>query len=118
MKDWSAPLRVGGATLFLGGVFFAFVGPIEIYSFFLFSPGGRLPYAGFGIGSLLFADIATRIVGYYTLAIAGVVLGYGNPNLRRGEGSITNRPISCQFSAIAHLNPSQPRATVRAAVRS
>lgn len=74
--------RAFGAIIFLVGVAFLFVGPLEIYCFYLFSPGGRFHYDGFGVGSLMFANVAAQIVGYYAIGITGIVLGYGHLTLR------------------------------------
>jgi hypothetical protein len=76
-------LRVLGGAILLGGLGTAFLGPAELYSFYLFSEGGRFHYEGFGFGSFLFAFIAAQIMGYYLIAIAAIPLGYGHLMLRR-----------------------------------
>ena len=56
----------------------AFIGPLEMYCFYLFSEGGRFHYEGFGFGSFMFANIAAQIVGYYLIALVAIPLGYGH----------------------------------------
>lgn len=76
-------LKAFGVLLLLVGFFFAFVGMVEMYCFYLFSEGGRFAYEGFGFGTFMFANIATQIAGYYVIAIIGVVLGIGHLSLKR-----------------------------------
>lgn len=80
-RDRTPSLVLFGAILLLGGVAMAFVGPLEMYCFYLFSAGGRFHYEGFGVGSFMFANIAAQIVGYYLIAGVCIPLGYGH--LRR-----------------------------------
>jgi len=77
-KDRSPILIVFGVILLLVGVAMAFTGPLEMYCFYLFSPGGRFEYEGFGFGSFMFANIAAQIVGYYLIALVAIPLGYGH----------------------------------------
>jgi hypothetical protein len=65
------------------GVAAAFLGPVEMYCFYLFSEGGRFHYEGFGFGSFMFANIASQILGYYLVAILLIPLGYGHLKVRR-----------------------------------
>ncbi len=67
-----------GLILLLIGVASAFIGPLEIYTFYLFSEGGRFHYEGFGFGSFMFGNIAAQIVGYYLIAMVCIPLGYGH----------------------------------------
>jgi len=76
-------LRTIGALMLLVGLAFSVIGPVEVYCFTLFSEGGRFHYPGFGFGSLMFANIAIQIAGYYTIAALGLILGMGHLNLRR-----------------------------------
>ena len=69
--------------MFLTGVGALFLGPVEMYCFYLFSAGGRFHYEGFGFGSLMFGNIALQVVGYYLIGAVLVVLGYGHYKLRR-----------------------------------
>jgi len=69
--------------LLLVGFFFAIVGLVEMYCFYLFAEGGRFHYEGFGFGTFMFANIATQIVGYYVIAVIGLVLGAGHLGLKR-----------------------------------
>jgi hypothetical protein len=77
-KDRTPILVLFGAILLLVGVAMAFVGPLEMYCFYLFSEGGRFHYEGFGFGSFMFANIAAQIVGYYLIAMVAIPLGYGH----------------------------------------
>jgi hypothetical protein len=76
-------LRAIGALMLLTGLAFTVIGPVEIYCFTLFSEGGRFHYPGFGFGSVMFANIAIQIAGYYTIAALGLILGMGHLRLRR-----------------------------------
>jgi hypothetical protein len=82
-KDRTPILALIGAGLLLVGVAAAFLGPIEIYCFYLFSEGGRFHYEGFRFGSLMFASIAWQVIGYYAIALLCIPLGYGHVRLRR-----------------------------------
>jgi hypothetical protein len=82
-KDRSAVLAVIGVLLLLAGVAIGFLAPLEIYSFYLFSEGGRFHYAGFGVGSFMFANIASQAMGYYLIAALLIPLGYGHLKMRR-----------------------------------
>ncbi|MBN1311309.1 MAG: hypothetical protein JXB30_07805 [Anaerolineae bacterium] len=82
-KDRSRLLKVFGVLLLLIGFFFAFVGMVEMYCFYLFAEGGRFHYEGFGFGTFMFANIATQIAGYYVIAVIGIVLGAGHLGLKR-----------------------------------
>ena len=82
-KDRRPVLTVIGILLLLVGIAAAFLGPVEMYCFYLFSEGGRFHYEGFGFGSFMFGNIACQIIGYYTIAILCVPLGYGHLKMRR-----------------------------------
>jgi hypothetical protein len=69
--------------MLLAGLGALFLGPVEMYCFYLFSEGGRFHYEGFGFGSLMFGNIALQVVGYYLIGAILVVLGYGHYKLRR-----------------------------------
>lgn len=64
------------------GVFAALVGPLEIYTYYLFSSGGRFHYDGFDFGSLMFGNITIQVIGYYLIALVCIPLGYGHLKLR------------------------------------
>jgi hypothetical protein len=77
-KNRSRVIAIIGVVLLLGGIAVGFLGPLEMYCFYLFSEGGRFHYAGFGFGSFMFGNIASQIVGYYLLAALFIPLGYGH----------------------------------------
>jgi len=84
------PILVGiGILLLLIGIPTAFLGPLEMYCFYLFSAGGRFHYEGFGFGSFMFGNIAAQILGYYLIAALFIPLGYGHLKVRRWA-----RPLS------------------------
>jgi len=58
------------------------IAPLEIYSFYLFSEGGRFYYDGFGIGSFLYGLIFAQIIGYYFIAFIFITIGYGHLKLK------------------------------------
>jgi hypothetical protein len=72
-----------GLLMLLVGIVAAFMGPIEMYCFYLFSEGGRFHYEGFGFGSFMFGNIACQIIGYYAIAMVLIPLGYGHVRVRR-----------------------------------
>ena len=64
-KDRMWFLTVIGGFLLLAGIAVAFLGPAEMYCFYLFSEGGRFHYEGFGFGSFMFGNIAGQIIRHY-----------------------------------------------------
>mgnify|MGYP001812664409 CR=1 FL=1 len=76
-------LIIIGIPLLLIGVVAAFMGPLEIYCFYLFSEGGPFYYEGFGFGSFMFGNITAQIIGYYVVALIFIPLGYGHLKVRR-----------------------------------
>ena len=80
-KDQGRFLMLLGVVLLFVGLVAAFLGPVEVYVFYLFREGGRLHYEGFGFGSLMFGNIAVQIAGYYLIAALCLPLAYGH--LRR-----------------------------------
>ena len=88
-RDRSLILAVIGVVLLLVGLAAAFLGPVEMYCFYLFSENGRLHYDGFGFGSFMFGNIACQIVGYYVIAILCIPLGYGHLRVRRWTRTVS-----------------------------
>ncbi len=82
-QDRRLILRALGVVLLLAGVGCAFLGPVELYVFYLFSEGGRFFYEAFGFGSFMFGNIALQVAGYYLIAAILIPLGYGHVQLRR-----------------------------------
>jgi hypothetical protein len=80
-KDQGRFLMLLGVVLLFVGMVAAFLGPVEVYVFYLFGEGGRLHYEGFGFGSLVFGNIVVQIAGYYLIAALCLPLAYGH--LRR-----------------------------------
>jgi hypothetical protein len=66
-----------------------FHAPLEMYCFYLFSPGGRFAYDGFGFRSFMFGNIAAQIIGYYLIAAVLIPLGYGHIQLLRRARTLT-----------------------------
>lgn len=87
--DRSRGLRAFGWLLLPAGIAVGWLGPVEMYCFYLFAEGGRFHYAGFGFGSFMFGNIAAQIVGYYLIAVVLVTLGYGHVRLRRWVRPLT-----------------------------
>ena len=81
--DRTRLIAVIGVLLLLVGIAVGFLGPLEMYCFYLFSEGGRFHYEGFGLGSFMFGNIASQIVGYYLIAALFIPLGYGHLKMRR-----------------------------------
>ncbi|MGI6777072.1 MAG: hypothetical protein ACOX7R_03290 [Acetivibrionales bacterium] len=82
-KDRSLLIKTLGWILSLAGIGIAFLAPLEIYCFYLFSYGGRFYYEGFGFGSFMFANIASQVIGYYLIAFILLTLGYGHLKIRK-----------------------------------
>ena len=82
-RDQTRILAAIGVLLLLIGIATAFLGPLEMYCFYLFSDGGRFHYEGFGFGSFMFGNIAAQIVGYYLIGAVCILLGYGHLRARR-----------------------------------
>lgn len=82
-RDRSRVLVAIGVLLLLVGIPIAFLGPLEMYSFYFFVEGGRFHYPGFGFGSFMFGNIAAQIVGYYLVGATLIVLGYGHLKVHR-----------------------------------
>jgi len=82
-RNLSPILALIGAALIVVGAIAAFMGPVEVYCFYLFETGGRLAYDGFGFGSLLFGIIAWQIAGYYVIALLCIPLGAAHVRPRR-----------------------------------
>ncbi len=82
-RDRRLVLVALGLVLLLAGIGCAFLGPVELYVFYLFSEGGRFSYDGFRFGSFMFGNIAIQVAGYYLAAAVLVPLGYGHLRLRR-----------------------------------
>lgn len=87
--DRTPIIAVIGVLLLLVGAASAFLGPVEMYCFYLFSEGGRFHYEGFGFGSFMFGNIACQIIGYYLIAILFIPLGYGHVRPRRWARTIS-----------------------------
>lgn len=83
-------IRGLGAAILLAGVGAALIGPVEVSAFYLFVEGGRFHYEGFRFGSFMFAYVALQVVGYYVIAVVGVVLGYGLVRLHRWSRAVVD----------------------------
>ena len=88
-KDKSKIIYFIGTLILLIGLSSAFIAPIEIYSYYLFSKGGRFYIEGFGMGSLMFANISIQIIAYYLIAVLFIILGYGHLKLREWARSLS-----------------------------
>jgi hypothetical protein len=88
-------VKCSGGFFLLVGAVAAVMGPIETYCFYLFGPGGRFQYPGFGFGSLMFANVAVQIAGYYLIAAVFLPLGYGHLTLRRWARTLGEALLWC-----------------------
>jgi hypothetical protein len=82
-RDRSSILIAIGVLSLLAGAGIAFLGPVEMYCFYLFAEGGRFHYEGFGFGSFMFGNIAAQIACYYLVATLLIPFGYGHIARRR-----------------------------------
>jgi hypothetical protein len=81
-KDKSRIIYLLGSLILLIGLSSAFIAPLEIRSYYLFSEGGKFYFEGFGMGSLMFANITIQVIAYYLIAALFIILGYGHLKLR------------------------------------
>jgi hypothetical protein len=88
-RDRRLVLVALGLVLLLAGIGCAFLGPVELFVFYLFSEGGRFTYDGFRFGSFMFGNIAVQVAGYYLAAAVLIPLGYGHVRLRRWARPLT-----------------------------
>jgi len=70
-------MRLIGLLVLAGGLVGLYYGPLEIYCFYMFSPGGMLEMANFDIGTLWFTYLAIQNMGYYAVAALALPLGIG-----------------------------------------
>ncbi|NLC68411.1 MAG: hypothetical protein GX754_06425 [Clostridiaceae bacterium] len=89
LKDRSLLIKMLGWIFSLAGIGIAFLASLEIYCFYLFSHGGRFHYEGFGFGSFMFANIASQVIGYYIIALALLVSGYGHLKIKKWAAKLT-----------------------------
>ncbi len=87
-RDRRPVLLALGLLQLLVGLACAFLGPVELYVFYLFSEGGRFYFEGFRFGSFMFGNIALQVAGYYLAAAVLLPLGYGHLRLRRWARSL------------------------------
>ena len=87
-RGWDKIIQLIGGGLILVGIFAAMVGPLEVYTYYLFSSGGKFHYAGFEFGSFMFANITIQVAGYYAIALVCIPLGYGHLKLHRWSRKI------------------------------
>ena len=81
-KNTRLTLKIIGILSILIGSFYAIIGPLEFYTYYFFSEGGRFHYEGFGMGSFMFAFITVQIICYYLIAVIFLILGYGHLKIR------------------------------------
>jgi hypothetical protein len=94
-RDRSPILIAIGVVSLLAGIGVAFLGPVEMYCFYLFSDGGRFHYPGFGFGSFMFGNIAAQIACYYLIAALLIPFGYGHVTRRRWIRPLALALIRC-----------------------
>jgi hypothetical protein len=88
-RDLSKWIKRIGLLLILLGVAAAAIAPLEIYTFYLFSEGGKFHYEGFGFGSFMFGNITIQVIGYYAIAFLCILLGYGHLRLQQWSRKVT-----------------------------
>lgn len=75
-------IKILGILQLAIGLFSLGIAPLEIYSYYLISEGGRFYYDGFKIGSFLYGLIFAQIIGYYFIAFIFITIGYGHLKLK------------------------------------
>ena len=88
---------IGGGLLGLG-LISAFLGPLEMFCFYLFSEGGMFHYEGFGFGSFMFGNISAQILGYFFIAAIAIPIGYGTMRQRRWARHLTLGFFQCWYT--------------------
>jgi hypothetical protein len=125
-------LKIVGAITIAVGLVAAYYGPLEVYVFYMFSPGGRFHYDGFAVGTLWFAYLVLQNLGYYLVAALLLPIGIGTFKLRRWAYTLTRALLwlwvgagllfSLNWTVLAyyqwHTNPSDPTIYVRIVVFS
>jgi hypothetical protein len=104
-KDRRVVLTLIGILLLLTGIPIAFLGPLEMYCFYLFSAGGPFYYDGFGFGSFMFGNIAAQIIGYYFIGAVLIPLGYGHLKERRWVRPLSLAALRAWLVVGAPLTP-------------
>jgi hypothetical protein len=82
LKNIRIILKTIGILSIIIGIIFSIIAPLEIYTYYFFSDGGRFHYEGFGIGSFMFAAITFQIIAYYLIGIVFLILGFGHIKLK------------------------------------
>jgi hypothetical protein len=75
--------RIIGILLLVIGIGFGLLATAEMYCYYLFSPGGRMHYDGFGFGSFMFGLIAAQNIGFYVISFLLIVIGYGHFSMKK-----------------------------------
>ena len=70
-------MRLIGLLILSIGLVGLYYGPLEIYCFYMFSPGGVLEMTNFDIGTLMFTYLAIQNMGYYAVAALALPMGIG-----------------------------------------
>ena len=125
-------LKTSAILMVAVGLVAAYYGPLEVYVFYMFSPGGRFAYDGFAVGTLWFAYLVLQNLGYYLIAVLLLPLGIGTFTLRRWAYTLTRVVlwlwlgagilVSINWAVLVlyqlSANPSDPTTTLRTAVFS
>jgi hypothetical protein len=82
-------LRLIGVFLLGIGLLTAFLGPLEMFCYYLFSEGGVFHYEGFRFGSFMFGNLSAQIQGYYFIAAVVLPIGYGTWRQKRWARHLT-----------------------------
>ena len=90
-------LRLIGAILLGVGLIAAFLVPLEMFCFYLFSEGGVFHYEGFGFGSFMFGNISAQILGYFFIAAIALPIGYGTIQQKRWARHLTLGLFRCWY---------------------
>jgi hypothetical protein len=90
-------LRLVGVILFGVGLLAVFMGPLEMFCFYLFTEGGVFHYEGFGFGSFMFGNISAQILGYFFIAAIALPIGYGTIRQKRWARHLTMGLFRCWY---------------------
>lgn len=75
--------KIIGILLLAIGISCGLLATAEMYCYYLFSPGGRMYYEGFGFGSFMFGLIAAQNIGFYVISFTLIVIGYGHLKMKK-----------------------------------
>ncbi len=78
-------IKILGILQLAIGLFSLVLAPLEIYSFYLFTKGGRFYYEDFGIGSFLLLGFVGLVASIPFVSVIPVIIGFSVASLVIGQ---------------------------------